>query len=78
MEKDLEGRGGVTISEMKEILANSEEFQFPEEALGATFKQMLNADIDQIDPECIIDTNKFIASLHKEFEGVAQRSLSQI
>ena len=45
-EQDTEGRGGVTITEMKEILASKEEFQFPEQALGATFKQMLNADID--------------------------------
>ena len=33
-EADTEGRGGVTINEMKQILA---EFQFPEEALGAAF-----------------------------------------
>ena len=29
---------------------------------------MLKADINQIEPECIIDTEKFIQSLHKEFE----------
>ena len=46
MEQDTEGRGGVTIAEMKEILAAHPEFKFPEQALGATFKQMLNADID--------------------------------
>ena len=46
MEQDTEGRGGVTIAEMKEILAAHQDFQFPEQALGATFKQMLNADID--------------------------------
>ena len=28
---------------------------------------MLKADINQIEPECIIDTEKFIQSLHKEF-----------
>lgn len=28
---------------------------------------MLKADINQIEPECIIDTEKFIESLHKEF-----------
>jgi len=56
VEKDTDGKGGVTIAEMKAILADHEEFMFPEQALGATFKQMLNADIDQIDPECIIDT----------------------
>lgn len=33
-EADTEGRGGVTIAEMKTILAG---FQFPEEALGAAF-----------------------------------------
>ena len=63
-EADTEGRGGVTIAEMKQILA---EFQFPEEALGAAFQAMLKADINQIEPECIIDTEKFIQSLHKEF-----------
>ena len=61
---DREGRGGVTIVEMKQILAD---FQFPEEALGAAFQAMLKADINQIEPECIIDTEKFIQSLHKEF-----------
>ena len=49
---------------MKQIL---NEYQFPEEALGAAFQTMLNADINQIEPECIIDTEKFIQSLHKEF-----------
>ena len=64
-EADRDGRGGVTISEMKEILTA---FQFPDEALGAAFQAMLKADINQIEPECIIDTEKFIQSLHKEFE----------
>jgi len=41
-------------------LRTHEDFQFPENALGCTFKAMLGADIDQIDPECIIDTEKFI------------------
>jgi hypothetical protein len=50
----------------------------PEDALGATFRQMLGADINTIDPACIIDTEKFIASLHKEFESIMQRTLSQI
>lgn len=63
-EADRDGRGGVTISEMKQILTD---FQFPEEALGAAFQAMLKADIAQIEPECIIDTEKFIQSLHKEF-----------
>ena len=40
---DTEGRGGVTIAEMKQILT---EFQFPEEALGAAFQAMLKADIN--------------------------------
>ena len=64
IDADTEGRGGVTIEEMKSILS---EFQFPEEALGAAFQAMLRADINQIEPECIIDTEKFIQSLHKEF-----------
>ena len=42
-ESDKEGRGGVTIIEMKQILSN---LQFPEEALGAAFRAMLKADID--------------------------------
>jgi len=58
---------------MKKILS---EFKFPDQTLKAAFKQMLNADIDSIDPECIIDTRKFIDSLHKEFEAVAQKSIS--
>jgi len=33
---------------------------------------MLNADINQIEPECIIDTEKFIQSLHKEFSSEAE------
>ena len=69
-EADTEGRGGVTIAEMKNILA---EFQFPEDALGAAFQAMLKADINQIEPECIIDTEKFIASLHKEFSSFGQK-----
>ena len=59
---------------MKKILET--DFNFPDQTLKAAFKQMLNADIDSIDPECIIDTRKFIDSLHKEFEAVAQRSIS--
>jgi Ca2+-binding EF-hand superfamily protein len=50
-ERDTEGRGGVTIAEMKQILAG---FQFPEEALGAAFQAMLKADINQIEPEKFI------------------------
>ena len=72
--KEPEGVGGVTIKEMKKILET--DFNFPDQTLKAAFKQMLNADIDSIDPECIIDTRKFIDSLHKEFEAVAQRSIS--
>uniref|UniRef100_A0A7S3MP78 EF-hand domain-containing protein n=1 Tax=Favella ehrenbergii TaxID=182087 RepID=A0A7S3MP78_9SPIT len=72
---DTEGRGGVTIAEMKQILA---EFQFPEEALGAAFQAMLKADINQIEPECIIDTEKFIASLHKEFSQFASPQQSDL
>ena len=68
-EADTEGRGGVTIAEMKTILAG---FQFPEEALGAAFQAMLKADINQIEPECIIDTEKFIQSLHREFENITE------
>lgn len=75
---DQEGRGGVTITEMKNILQNSEKLQFPEEALSAAFRAMLGADINQVDPQCIVDTEKFIASLHKEFEDIVNRSLSQI
>ena len=65
-EADTQGRGGVTIAEMKQILAGLE---FPEEALGAAFQAMLKADINQIEPECIIDTQKFLQSLHREFSG---------
>ena len=72
--KEPEGVGGVTIKEMKKILET--DFNFPDQTLKAAFKQMLNADIDSIDPECIIDTRKFIDSLHKEFEAVAQKSIS--
>ena len=35
---------------------------------------MLKADINQIEPECIIDTEKFIQSLHKEFASGADAS----
>ena len=59
---------------MKQILAG---LQFPEEALGAAFQAMLKADINQIEPECIIDTEKFISSLHKEFEA-AQNAVPQL
>lgn len=37
---------------------------------------MLGADINTIDPESIIDTEMFIQSLRKEFEGVVQRTMS--
>lgn len=70
-EADTQNRGGVTINEMKAILA---EFQFPDEALGAAFQAMLKADINQIEPECIIDTEKFIQSLHKEFESFSEQT----
>ena len=74
---DTQKQGGVTIRQMKVILESHPDFQFPENALGSTFKEMLGADINQLDPECIIDTEKFIASLRKEFENIAQRTLSR-
>lgn len=70
-EADTEGRGGITIAEMKQLLFQDQRFRFPEEALGAAFQAMLNADINTIEPECIIDTEKFIQSLHNEFENVS-------
>ena len=72
---DTEGQAGVTISEVNAIL---EDMTFPKEALAAAFKAMLGADIDSIEPDCLIDTEKFIASLHNYFADIAQRSLSQI
>jgi hypothetical protein len=35
---------------MKEILKTHPEFELPDEALGSTFRIMLGADIDSIDP----------------------------
>lgn len=49
-EADKEQKGGVTIQHMKEILKKHPEFALPDEALGSTFKMMLGADIDTIDP----------------------------
>lgn len=77
-EADADNKGGVTIKQMKEILSTHPEFELPEEALGSTFKMMLGAEIESIDPMCIIYTEKFIASLHKEFEPIVMRTLSQI
>ena len=68
---DKDGQNGVTITEVKEILSTNPAFNFPDEALGAAFKAMLGADIDAIEPDCIIDTEKFIQSLHREFESIA-------
>jgi hypothetical protein len=67
---DVDGNNGVTIQEVQEILRTNPKFNFPKEALGAAFKALLGASIEDIDPNCIIDTEKFIASLHKEFEGI--------
>ncbi len=47
---DVSQKGGVTISQMKEILKTHPEFELPDEALGSTFRIMLGADIDSIDP----------------------------
>ena len=38
---------------------------------------MLGADINQLDPECIIDTVKFVQSLRREFTQIAERSVSK-
>ena len=76
--RDTKGLAGVTITEMKEILADHEQFQFPEKALSAAFKRILNAEFDRIDPESIIDVDEFIVSLHKEFAEMAQKKLSQV
>lgn len=75
-EADVEHKGGVSIVQMKEILKTHPEFELPDEALGSTFRIMLGADIDSIDPQCIIYTEKFVASLHKEFETIIMRTLS--
>lgn len=75
---DTDGKGGVSIQQMKEILRTHPEFELPDEALGSTFRIMLGADIESIDQQCIVYTEKFIASLHKEFETIITRTLSQI
>lgn len=49
-EADKDGKGGVTIAIMKDILKSHPEFALPDEALGSTFKLMLGADIETIDP----------------------------
>lgn len=74
---DTEGKGGVTIGFLNEILISNEDFKFPPDALNSVFKQMLGQDIGQIDPECIIDTEQFIKSLRNEFEGIVTRTLSR-
>jgi hypothetical protein len=38
---------------------------------------MLGADINQLDPECIIDTDQFVVSLRKEFQAICERSISK-
>lgn len=73
---DTAGKGGITIQQMKQLLQVHQDFQFPENALGTTLKTMLGADISQLDPGCIIDTEQFLASLRKEFSSIAQRSIS--
>ena len=45
--------------------------------MGSTFREMLGADINQLDPECIIDTDKFVISLRQQFTQIAQRSVSK-
>jgi len=76
-EKDFEGKGGVTIGLLNEILMSDENFQFPQNALSSVFKQMLGQDIGHIDPDCIIDTEQFIKSLRGEFTEMANRTLSR-
>ena len=74
---DTEGKGGVTIGLLNEILISHEEFKFPPDALNSVFKQMLGQEIGSIDPECIIDTEQFIKSLRNEFDGIVSRTLSR-
>ena len=62
---------------MQQILREHPDFQFPENALGSAFKEMLGADISQLDPECIVDTEKFVQSLRREFTSIAERSISK-
>ena len=76
-DKDFEGKGGVTIGLLNEILMSDENFQFPQNALSSVFKQMLGQDIGHIDPDCIIDTEQFIKSLRGEFTDMANRTLSR-
>lgn len=49
-EADVGQKGGVTILQMKQILKTHPEFELPDEALGSTFRMMLGAEIDSIDP----------------------------
>lgn len=72
---DTEGKGGVTIGLLNEILISSEEFKFPPDALNAVFKQMLGQEIGTIDTECIIDTDQFIKSLRNEFVDIKNKTL---
>lgn len=43
---DTENKGGITIKQMQHLLQVHQDFQFPENALGATLKAMLGADIN--------------------------------
>ena len=47
-------------------------FTLPQHALNSIFLEMLGADINNVDPDCIIDTEKFIQCLRKEFEQLAR------
>lgn len=76
-EKDFEGKGGITIGLLKELLMSDENFKFPQDALDTVFKQMLGQDIGHVDTECIIDTEQFIKSLRGEFVDMAAKTLSR-
>jgi len=66
-ERDASGKGLVTVSQLQEILSTND-FNFPPEALNTVFREMLDENIQNVDPNCVIKIQAFMESLKSQFE----------
>mmetsp|Transcript_4166 Transcript_4166/g.6200 ORF Transcript_4166/g.6200 Transcript_4166/m.6200 type:complete len:133 (+) Transcript_4166:1039-1437(+) len=66
-ELDKDKKGLVTVSQLDDILQNSEAFNFPPQALDMVFTEMLGQDIQNVDRNCVIKIKAFLESLNSQF-----------
>jgi Ca2+-binding EF-hand superfamily protein len=65
-EMDPAKTGAIRISELKEILKRPG-FNYPDDSLDRIFKSIVGIELSSLDPNTLIDYNKFLDTMRKEF-----------